>query len=131
MARKKQDCNMSDTPASPKQWAQEVQSALQMALKLLEEDKGQSLVEEQKSELFKYAPVLAAYNRNIRDENMVMNMAKFAFKRRLDDKQLEGDDSAGNNIHFYLAYLDAHVAIDELNEPTVDSIMEYLIGVAH
>jgi len=82
---------MSETRNTEK-WAQEVQGAVQTALKLLEEDKRQPLLEEHKNELFKYAPVLAAYNRGIRDETKVAEMAKFAFKRRLDNIRKTGDD---------------------------------------
>jgi hypothetical protein len=39
--------------------------------------------EEYKKELFKYAPVISAYNRGIHDEAKVVDMAKFAFKRRM------------------------------------------------
>jgi hypothetical protein len=122
---------MSETPTKPQQWAKEVQVALQMALKLLEEDKHQPLLDEHKNELFKYAPVLAAYNRGIRDESKVKTMAKFAFKRRLDDDRFESDTVTDSEINFYIAYLDAHVVIDELKESDTDSIMEYLISTAH
>lgn len=122
---------MSQTPTKPQQWAQEAQGALQIALKLLEEDKHQPLLEEQKSELFKYAPVLAAYNRGIRDESKVRDMAKFAFKRRLDDERFESESASDNEVNFYIAYLDAHIVIDELKESDTDSIMEYLINTAH
>jgi hypothetical protein len=122
---------MSETPSKPQQWAQEAQGALQMALKLLEEDKQEPLLDEHKNELFKYAPVLAAYNRGIRDESKVKNMAKYAFKRRLDDDRFEGNTASDNEINFYIAYLDAHVVIDELKESDTDSIMEYLINTTH
>ena len=56
-----------------------------MALKLLEEDKQQPLLEEHKNELFKHAPVIAAYNRGIYGEAKVVDMAKFAIKRRIED----------------------------------------------
>jgi len=122
---------MSETPIKPKQWAQEAQEALQMALKLLEEDKRQPLLEEHKNELFKYAPVLAAYKRDIRDETVVAKMAKFAFKRRLDDAQVESESLPENEVNFYIAYLDAHIVIDKLDESDTDSIMEYIFNTKH
>jgi hypothetical protein len=122
---------MSEIPTNPKQWAQEAQGALQMALKLLEEDKHQPLLEEHKNELFKYAPVLAAYNRGIRDETKVADMAKFAFKRRLDDSRPDDDVSNSNEINFYIAYFDAHMAIDELKKSDIDTILDYLTKTAH
>jgi hypothetical protein len=122
---------MSETPTSPKQWAQEAEGALRMALKLLEEDKHQPLLEEHKNELFKYAPVLAAYNRGIRDETKVADMAKFAFKRRLDDDRLEGNVPRNNEVNFYIAYLDAHMVIDELKKSEIDPILKCLTNTAH
>ena len=122
---------MSETPISPKQWANEAQGALQMALKLLEEDKHQPLLEEHKNELFKYAPVLAAYNRGIRDETKVADMAKFAFKRRLEDTRIDDDAPRSNEINFYIAYFDAHMVLDELKKPDIDTILEYLTKKAH
>ena len=117
---------MSETSTKAEHWAQEAQDALQMATKLLEEDKHQPLLEEHKSELFKYAPVLAAYNRGIRDENKVAEMAKYAFKRRTDNIHLKSDFRSSDEMNFYIAYLDAHVVINELNRSDIDSIMEFL-----
>jgi hypothetical protein len=122
---------MTETPTTTAQWAQEAQGALQMALKLLEEDKRQPLLEEHKNELYKYAPVLAAYHRGIRDESKVMNMAKFAFQRRLDEAEREDATAHNNEINFYIAYVDAHQVINELNQSDSDSIVEYLIDAAH
>jgi len=122
---------MSELCIKAEQWSQEIQDALRMAVKLLEEDKHQPLLEEHKSELFKYAPVLAAYNRGIRDEIKVAEMAKFAFKRRMDNIRLKSDCVSNDEINFYIAYLDAHIVINELNMTDIDSIMEYLIQRLH
>jgi hypothetical protein len=116
---------MENTPANEEQWANEAVEAMKMALKLLEEDLQGPPDEAHKEELHKYAPILAAYNRDVQDKSQVVEMVQYALSRQHEKAATEGATHSGE-INFIAAYLDAHIAIDLLDADGAERIMQYI-----
>lgn len=119
---------MSNIPQGNDQWAQEAIETLVLALKLLEEDQKRPVTDQNKQELYKYAPVLAAYNRKVDDRRTVSEMAQYAFEKRLADDQLDSVPNGKEELTFFLAYLEAHVPLEVIEESDIQPIMEEVIN---
>jgi uncharacterized LabA/DUF88 family protein len=115
---------MDNLPMNEEQWASEAIEALKMAVKLLEEDIGGPLDETNREDLHKYAPILAAYKREIQDKSQVMEMVQYVIEQqRVQDLDSEGGPNSGE-LRFIAAYLDANVAIDVLDAADAERIVQ-------
>jgi hypothetical protein len=117
---------MENMPVNEEQWASEAIEAMKMALKLLEEDVEGPLDEAHKEDLHKYAPILAAYNRDIHDKSQVVEMVEYVVQRQREQTVDPLDGPYTGELNFVSAYLDAHVAIDVLDAADVERIMQYV-----
>lgn len=106
-------------------WLDEIKDAIEKSLKLAELEEG-GLTQNSKENLFKYAAIFAAKNRNV-DADVRKQMMAFSAKRRLDDFKVEKSNKVEFELNFMLAYLDAHICVDKLEVFEADNIMRDLI----
>ncbi|GAB4359324.1 MAG: hypothetical protein Kow006_28360 [Gammaproteobacteria bacterium] len=114
-------------PRKNKQWAEEAHQALVAARALAAAEKGDSLEAEELQHLYKYAPLFCLRNRGIRDKSQLRRVAHFAFSRRLSEIQQDPDRIHRYGYHFLAAYLDAHVALEQLSEKRAQEVLRFLL----
>jgi hypothetical protein len=119
---------MENLPVGEEQWANETIDAMKMAFRLMEEDVGGPLDESHKEDLHKYAPILAAYNRDVQDKSRLVEMVQYVVERQRAQASEDVGEPRSGELKFVAAYLDAHVALDVLDVADVEKIMQYVTG---
>lgn len=116
---------MKEIPKEVSDWAEEAKSALGVAWMLL---KGESpeLNAEQQSYLFKYGAALCSLNRGIKDKEKQKSLYQFSAKRVLAGFEANPETKAHYELNFLIAYIDAHIGLDLLNDDKAEEIMLYL-----
>jgi hypothetical protein len=106
-----------------KDWAKESQGAYKEACRQLQE--GTSPIEE-KYEIFRLAPILAAHNRNISGTDRGIAMLSVIGDIERD---FETDDEAKGRylFNFVFAYIHSHAYAELLEEMKADRIMDYIV----
>ncbi len=107
-------------------WQEEIQDAIKKSIKLAELEQGE-LNLTAKENLFKYAAIFAAKNRNISSPDTRKDMIRFAAQRRNADFKAVKNAKENYELNFMLAYLDSHIFIQRLNEKERDCVMKTLI----
>ena len=117
---------MNKKPRKAKQWAKEAYDGLDIAWGLLRENHPIPN-DDQKLELFDFAPSIAAEKRGIKDKEVVGKAYSFAEKNIIEDfKNRDNDQPINYSIIFLLAYLDVHISFGDLTEMKAQDAMHYL-----
>jgi len=117
---------MKKEPRKVKQWAEEAFEALEAAWVMLR-DEYPALSEEEKVQIVRFAPAIAALNRGIDNKNKIREAYDFAYIRTAESLNNKREDiHIPYSILFLLGYLDSHISFGILGEQKVDGIMEYL-----
>jgi len=111
------------TPTTNKEWADEVFEAYNHASKLLENG---LLPVDGKYNLFRYAPILAANNREIDKDNKKIDMLEFTVKDIERDFSLDENSQQHFLFHFIMSYIHSHVYANIITELEADAIMDYI-----
>lgn len=111
------------TPSTNKEWADEAFEAYNHASKLLENG---LLPVKDKYNLFRYAPILAANNREIDKENKKIDMLEFTVKDTERDFSIDENSQKNYLFHFIMSYIHSHVYANIITEFEADDIMEYI-----
>lgn len=114
------------TPRKNKQWAKESLKSLEKAWEIARAE-NENLDHESLQYFYKYAPMLCAINRKIKNKNEISKLANFAIKNRLEDFEVEPETVENYSINFLLAYLDSHVSLGVISENKVFEIMDYIV----
>jgi len=111
------------TPKSYELWAQEALEAFDEAKQLLNEGKS---IASDKYELFRQAPIIASFKRNINGNDRGSNMLSVI--NEIIESDFSVDTEAKQNYFFYfvLAYVHSHTYADFISEKEADQIMEYI-----
>jgi len=122
---------MSKQPRKTKQWANEAFESLDIAWDLLSEEYSNPN-ENEKLELVRFAPAIAALNRGIQDKTTLKKAYAFVYEKTARDlKYMEEGEPIQYSILFLLAYLDTHIIFGVLSEKKIDDIMDYLSSHYH
>jgi len=117
---------MKKEPRKVKQWAEEAFEALEAAWVMLR-DEYPALSEDEKVQIVRFAPAIAAMNRGISNKEEIREAYDFIYVRTAESLCNKQEDvSIPYSILFLLGYLDSHVSFGVLSEKKVDGIMEYL-----
>jgi len=117
---------MKKEPRKVKQWAEEAFEALEAAWVMLR-DEYPALSEDEKVQIVRFAPAIAAMNRGISNKEKMREAYDFIYVRTAESLCNKQEDvSIPYSILFLLGYLDSHVSFGVLSEKKVDGIMEYL-----
>ena len=111
---------MTDIPYDT--WANEAIKALATAEGLAKAAQGNT-----DDTLFKYAPLLAAKARGLKDREQIQQMGRQVAQERLSEFKLMPEVKQHRSLNFLLAYLQANMAMDLLDAEAVNGIMKYLI----
>jgi len=111
------------TPKTYALWAQEEYESFEEAKHLLNEGKS---IAGTKYELFRQAPVIASFKRNINGNDRGINMLSVIDE--IIENDFSVDTEAKDNYFFYfvLAYINCHTYADFISEKEADQIMEYI-----
>jgi len=111
------------TPKSYELWAQEAFESFEEAKHLLNEGKS---IAKDKYELFRQAPIIASFKRNINGNDRGSNMLSVI--NEIIENDFSVDTEAKQNYFFYfiLAYVHCHTYADFISEKEADQIMEYI-----
>jgi len=117
---------MKKEPRKAKQWAEEAFEALEAAWVMLR-DEYPALSEEEKVQIVRFAPAIAALNRGINDKKEIREAYDFAYARTAESLANKREDILiPYSILFLLGYLDSHISFGFLSEQKLDGIMVYL-----
>ncbi len=117
---------MKKEPRKIKQWADEAFEALEAAWVMLR-DEYPALSEDDKVQIVRFAPAIAALNRGISNKEEIRDAYDYIYTRTAEmlcNKQ--EDVPIPYSILFLLGYLESHISFGTLSEKKVDEIMEYL-----
>jgi hypothetical protein len=109
-------------PTTYKEWAEESLAAFNEVYKQLKE--GKSPIEN-KYELFRYAPIIAAQKRNIAGTDRGIEMLSVIEDIEHD---FDVDDEAKDRylFNFVFSYIHSHTYADLLEEMEADRVMDYI-----
>lgn len=110
-------------PNTHPEWANEAFNSYNYALGQLE--KGLSPADD-KYNLFRHAPFIAANNRNIKRENEKLVMLEFTVREIERDFIIDENAQINYLFHFILAYIHSQVHGGFITEFEADSIMHYI-----
>jgi hypothetical protein len=117
---------MKKLPRKIKQWADEAFEALEAAWVMLRDEYPQADVEE-KLQIMRFAPAIAAMNRGIGDKKSIREAYDLIYARTAAELSNKEDGvPIPYSILFLLGYLDSHLSFGVLSEKKVDAVMEYL-----
>lgn len=113
----------TNMPPTHRDWAEEALTAYELALGELHN--GTAIVED-KINLFRVAPLMAAQNRGM--DNVERTVDMLAVTTADIERDFEVDAEARTNCLFYFvfAYVHCHVHGDYLDEMEADRIMEFI-----
>ena len=107
-------------------WAKEAVEALKTAWGLAQAEQGQ-LSEAGRETLFKFAPILVARARGIKDREQIQAIGQYVSQQRKQEFQLFPEVKQQATLNFLLAYLQAHMPLDLLDAEAVNHIMKHII----
>ena len=111
------------TPKSYELWAQESFEAFDEAEQLLNEGKS---IASDKYELFRQAPIIASFKRNINGNDRGSNMLSVINEIIENDFSVDAEAKQNYLFYFVLAYVNSHTYADFISEQEADQIMEYI-----
>jgi len=111
------------TPKTYELWAEEAFEAFNEALQLMEERR---CIINDKYEIFRQAPLMASFKRNINGTDRGINMLSVI--NEIIERDFSVDSEAKYNYFFYFvfAYVHCHTFADFITEKEADNIMEYI-----
>ena len=112
-------------PSNKSEWAADVFEALDEAKRTIESNRDSISVEALEN-LYLKAPGLAARRREIGDETLIKEMASHANEGIDHDLSLAPDSRKLWRFHFVLAYIQAHVPIEIVDELALDRVMDHI-----
>jgi len=110
-------------PKSNPEWLAEVKEAYEAALN--EFERGELDVLE-KEALYLVAPLFAAKNCEIEDEEIIDEMCEHTQENAEQDFSIDEDSTGEFKFHFVIAYIHSHVPVGLVSEMEADRIMEYV-----
>ncbi len=117
---------MKKEPRKVKQWAEEAFEALEAAWVMLR-DEYPVPSEDEKVQIVRFAPAIAALNRGISNKEEIREAYVFIYARTAETLCNKQENvPIPYSILFLLGYLDSHTSFGVLSEKKVDGVMEYL-----
>jgi len=117
---------MKKEPRKIKQWAGEAFEALEAAWVMLQ-DEYPALSEDDKVQIVRFAPAIAALNRGISNKEEIRKAYDFIYVRTAETLSNKHEDvPIPYSILFLLGYLESHTSFGVLSNNKVDEVMEYL-----
>jgi len=111
------------TPKTYELWAQEAFEAFEEAKQLMTEGKG---LANDKFELFRQAPLIASFKRNINGNDRGINMLSVIDEIIENDFSVDTEAKENYFFYFVMAYVHCHIYADFITEKEADQIMEYI-----
>jgi len=111
------------TPKTYDLWAQEAFESFEEAKHLLNEGKS---IASNKYELFRQAPIIASFKRNINGNDRGIDMLSVINEIIENDFSVDKEAKDNYFFNFVLAYVHCHTYADFISEQEADKIMEYI-----
>lgn len=120
---------MKNIPQRKKHWAKECFEALQTAIDMLKKDFPE-LKEEEKIEIFKYAPGIATLNRAVKDDKKIAEACDYTAAKLTEHIEKISTQNMGLHypVVFTLCYLNSQISFGCITQKEANQILSLTIS---